>query len=154
MPRRRPSRHGLRRITSYNVCYTKLLRDTLEPEDDANEAGFGLRLDYMTTARLTLGIHHASRWYDFREPVVSARNFGGHNSAGSGGHMGGQGMNSPKNTVSRNDRLQTEGFHAIFYLSPFLQTEFSTQYSRLGSSVSTESFHQYQAANTWIWSLV
>ena len=53
LPPSPPTRSPRRRITSYNVCYTKLLRVVINPEEsgEAHAKAYTLRVEYVLSVR-------------------------------------------------------------------------------------------------------
>ncbi len=147
-----------------------LYRDDLVPEDERNEAGTGVGIQWIPLDIFSMEIGHRWKWLDFQNSALplSGRGMGGANSINSGAfsamnasvqgyrYVEGVSLYSTHNGRSnrqrklartkqppRDDRLETTSL-TLAYSPPFrMDVEIDLFYSRLFSTVPLESFKQY-----------
>jgi len=105
-------------------------RDNLIESDSRNEWGAGVFINWVTGNRLNFELWHNQWRADYRQSII----YKGSNSGS------GKGQSNNKNlSKSRYDRIQITGLNGTFFCSSEFQTDVILEYSRIQSSVSSES---------------
>lgn len=133
-----------------------IYRDDFIKEDDRDEIMAGVQLEWLTTARVSLGFHHIWAWLDYTEPVIlqTVRPSSG---PGKGrGMPGGPHHQEHDDThqhtsSSRDDHLRSTGIQGMLFFTPEIQGHISLEYNRLDSSIETESYRQNSGILSLLW---
>lgn len=146
------------------VLEGRFLQDDFLPEDDRNSLFLRFQIDFLATATTTVGLVQAVGWEDYREPVSAAA--GGSNRppfAGAGGRRtlgplgaaenrwengpvsrpapgGTEGPGGVPDLYDRTDDLYTSRLWATVYPSPSLGLDGELRWTRVDSTIATESF--------------
>ncbi len=135
-----------------------IYRDDFTEEDDRNEIMAGVQLEWLTTARVSLGFRQTWTWLDYTEPVIlqtdipSLRPGKGWGMPGGPHHHHQEDDDTQEQTSSsRDDHLRSTGIRGTLFLTPAIQTHISLEHNRLDSSVETESYRQNSGMLSLLW---